>query len=85
MITKLVTINPVTKASELVDLGYPLPKYNIGYELTYTRDDKTYEGIVLAFKLDVFLTEENEVSAHIVYELDNGDTVVEDEVDFYVD
>jgi hypothetical protein len=62
------------------DVG--LPAYEIGQTVIYKKDTIEVESEVMGHSTSVRF-KQGEITTDIVYELDNGDTVYENEIDKY--
>jgi hypothetical protein len=81
--TTILIENANTMAKEVVTIPYDLPSYGIGYNVHYKSKGLDLEGIVIGFRLDVFLDADGVINTQVTYDIDNGDAILEDEVLFY--
>jgi hypothetical protein len=70
--------------NQLIETTYDLPEYDIGYVVGYTSNGKYAESEIIALSLSAAFDERlNTIVTQIVYDLDNGETVLEEDIEYF--
>lgn len=86
--TKVLITDEKTQAITIKELSYDLPLYDIGYGVSYKEEQtngviKFIEANIIGIKMDITLTGKSELISAVMYELDNGEDIFEEQVEFY--
>ena len=77
----------------LKEVLLPVPIYELGTVVGYYKDgkDTAYEADIIGYHISVYATDYNDTTDEVTYEYDiqyalsNGDTILEDIVDYHYD
>jgi hypothetical protein len=72
----------ILRENVLVPVKYSIPLYDIGYEVEYGDKDL---GMIVGVDLSCFTDANKNIITQILYTLDNGDIVNEDDILLYYD
>lgn len=75
----------ILRDNQLVEPHYDLPLYDVGMRVIYGSAELPIEADVIGIELSCFVDAASNVITQIAYELDNNQTVLEEDISGFYD